>query len=198
MATIRIIAGLLRRQTINVLNMPDLRPTPERLRESVFNSLGQNLQNLNVLDVFSGSGAMAFEAYSRGANVTALELNAKIFKHLQSTQTVLKSYITFKQVDAFEYLKQIDINNYDIYLFDPPYQLDAMAQIFNQFVQLIKYKSLNINKNLTLYCEHNQSLEPLIKNFTNHLNELNLHLSLDKTFKVGKIYAYLLRINSAF
>jgi 16S rRNA (guanine966-N2)-methyltransferase len=206
MSTIRIIAGTLRRRHIKVLDVQDLRPTPERLREALFNSLGQNLQGINVLDVFAGSGAMAFEAYSRGANVLGLEYNKTIFNHLKQTaqQLDIKAGIQFKCINAFNYLPQIQLFDYDVYLFDPPYRLEYMADIFNQLVVLLKkiknincldaLNALNASKKIKIYCEHNQSLEELISVFIQNTHNLNVNVTLYKNFKVGQIYAYLLSL----
>ena len=64
---IRIIGGEYRGRKIQVPNRPDLRPTPDRVRETLFNWLGQSLDGLSCLDLFAGSGALGFEAASRGA-----------------------------------------------------------------------------------------------------------------------------------
>lgn len=65
--TVRIIGGEWRRRLLSFPDLPGLRPTPDRVRETVFNWLGQTLDGLDVLDAFAGSGAMGLEAASRGA-----------------------------------------------------------------------------------------------------------------------------------
>ena len=65
--TIRIIGGDWKRTPLPVLDLDGLRPTPDRVRETLFNWLGQRLDGLRCLDLFAGSGALGFEALSRGA-----------------------------------------------------------------------------------------------------------------------------------
>ena len=66
---LRIIGGSLRGSKIEIPDVPGLRPTPDRVRETLFNWLGQDLTGLACLDLFAGSGALGFEAASRGARV---------------------------------------------------------------------------------------------------------------------------------
>src|SRR3974390_1383438 len=72
--TLRIIGGKYRSRQLRVPSRPGLRPTPDRVRETLFNWLGQDLSGLACLDLFAGSGALGFEAASRGAaHVTMVE-----------------------------------------------------------------------------------------------------------------------------
>lgn len=72
---IRVIGGMWKRTPITVTDAPGLRPTPDRVRETLFNWLGQDLRDLRCLDLFAGSGALGFEAASRGAqSVVMVEL----------------------------------------------------------------------------------------------------------------------------
>eukprot|EP01137_Pigoraptor_chileana_P013517 Opistho-2@67118 len=72
MSEVRIIGGQWKRSKLPVANKPGLRPTPDRVRETLFNWLGQNLDGWRVLDAFAGSGALGFEAASRGADEVLL------------------------------------------------------------------------------------------------------------------------------
>jgi 16S rRNA (guanine966-N2)-methyltransferase len=104
---IRIIAGEYRGRRIPVPDRPGLRPTPDRVRETLFNWLGQSLAGLTCLDLFAGSGALGFEAASRGAaRVVMVEQDRLVFESLKKTRDA----IGVKQVelvleDAFAYLK---------------------------------------------------------------------------------------------
>ena len=69
---VRIIGGIWRSRLLSVLDLPGLRPTTDRIRETLFNWLGQDLTGLHCLDVFSGTGALGFEAASRGADAVVL------------------------------------------------------------------------------------------------------------------------------
>ena len=81
---IRIIGGKWRGRKLNVIDAPDLRPTPDRIRETLFNWMNKKIINACCLDLFSGSGALSFEALSRGASkVTMIESNPSIVKMLK-------------------------------------------------------------------------------------------------------------------
>ena len=89
---VRIIGGQWKRTTLPVPNHPGLRPTPARVRETLFNWLGQDLQGLRCLDAFSGTGALGFEAASRGAaQVVLVEQDAGLFSALSRTKTKLSA-----------------------------------------------------------------------------------------------------------
>ena len=78
---VRIIGGIWRSRLLTVLDLPGLRPTTDRIRETLFNWLGQDLRDLDCLDLFSGTGALGFEASSRGASrVVLLEKDKKYTK----------------------------------------------------------------------------------------------------------------------
>ena len=80
---VRIIGGIWRSRLLTVLDLPGLRPTTDRIRETLFNWLGQDLRDLNCLDLFSGTGALGFEASSRGASrVVLLEKDKKAYANL--------------------------------------------------------------------------------------------------------------------
>ena len=79
----RIIGGRWKRTPITVLNLPGLRPTPDRVRETLFNWLGQDLTGWTCLDLYAGSGALGLEAASRGAaRVVLVEREARAVRAL--------------------------------------------------------------------------------------------------------------------
>ncbi len=78
MSRIRITGGEWRSRLIQVADAPGLRPTPDRVRETLFNWLGQDMSGLSCLDLFAGSGILGFEAASRGADCVALVERAKL------------------------------------------------------------------------------------------------------------------------
>ena len=89
---VRIIGGLWRRSLLPVADRPGLRPTPDRVRETLFNWLGQDFNGWRVLDAFAGSGALGFEAASRGATeVTLLEREPDLVKLLATSRDRLKA-----------------------------------------------------------------------------------------------------------
>ena len=105
---------------------PDLRPTPDRVRETLFNWLGQSLDGLACLDLFAGSGALGFEAASRGATrVVLVEQDRAVFDLLQKT----RDQIGARQAevvldDAFAYLKRAQA--FDVVFLDPPFGQNAL------------------------------------------------------------------------
>src|SRR4030066_123649 len=89
---VRIIGGHWRSRLLTFPNRPDLRPTPDRIREAVFNWLGQDLSGLSCLDLFAGSGALGFEAASRGAEqVVMIDADARIYRALQENKERLQA-----------------------------------------------------------------------------------------------------------
>ena len=105
MGEVRIIGGLWRRSKLAVPDQPGLRPTPDRVRETLFNWLGQNLSGWRVLDAFAGSGALGLEAASRGAaQVTLLERDPQLVASLKSCLARLNkdgaAQVRIEQADA--------------------------------------------------------------------------------------------------
>ena len=90
--TLRIIGGEWRSRKLQFLDAPGLRPTPDRIRETLFNWLQGDIYNTLCLDLFAGSGAIGLEALSRGAKtVDFVEKNAAASKQLNSNLKLLKS-----------------------------------------------------------------------------------------------------------
>lgn len=128
--TLRVIGGLWRGRRIRFPDVPGLRPTPDRVRETLFNWLGQDLSGRRCLDLFSGSGALGFEAASRGAReVEMLDSSAVVVKSLRDTATLLgASAVRVARGDALEFLHQAP-SQFDVVFLDPPFGsgLDAAA-----------------------------------------------------------------------
>src|SRR4249920_3308838 len=88
--TLRIVGGKYRSRKLRVPARPGLRPTPDRVRETLFNWLGQDLSGLACLDLFAGSGALGFEAASRGAALVAMVEKDRIaLAELERNRTAL-------------------------------------------------------------------------------------------------------------
>src|SRR5208282_6899666 len=89
---VRTVGGEWRSRILSFTPRPDLRPTPDRVRETLFNWLGQNLTGKTCLDLFAGSGALGFEAASRGARrVVMVERDPQAFRALQANAEALKA-----------------------------------------------------------------------------------------------------------
>jgi 16S rRNA (guanine966-N2)-methyltransferase len=128
---IRIIAGEYRGRRIAVPERPGLRPTPDRVRETLFNWLGQSLAGLSCLDLFAGSGALGFEAASRGAaRVVMVEQDRAVFQSLKTTREAIGArQVALVFDDAFAYLKKSH-DRFDVVFLDPPFRQNALPAVF--------------------------------------------------------------------
>lgn len=120
---VRIIGGQWRRRHLHFPSALDLRPTPDRVRETVFNWLGQTLENKRCLDLFAGSGALGFEAASRGAElVVMIEHNREAYTSLgANVQRFQANNIELHREDALRFLA-LERRTFDIVFLDPPYR----------------------------------------------------------------------------
>lgn len=120
---IRIIGGQWRRRLLPVLDAPGLRPTIDRVRETLFNWLGQDLTGQRCLDMFAGSGALGFEAASRGAaHVLMLERSPQIAQQLRlNCQTLQANTVEIITTDALKYATHLSPQNFDLIFLDPPF-----------------------------------------------------------------------------
>jgi 16S rRNA (guanine966-N2)-methyltransferase len=117
-----------------VITFPDaegLRPTPDRVRQTLFNWLGQTLYGRSCLDLFAGSGALGFEAASRGAaHVTMVEKNQLVYRALQDNiKKLALANISVHGVDGLEFASR-DPQRYDVIFLDPPFQSDFLPRLF--------------------------------------------------------------------
>jgi 16S rRNA (guanine966-N2)-methyltransferase len=143
---VRIIGGEWKRRLLPVLDALGLRPTPDRVRETVFNwihhQLGGNWNEVDCLDLFAGSGALGFEAASRGArSVTMLDFHAPVARQLQDNKDLLKAEnVTVVRGDAFKVAGDLAARGqrYDVIFLDPPYQQDFVAKALPLCIDLLK------------------------------------------------------------
>ena len=128
---VRIIGGMWRSRRIAFPPRKDLRPTPDRVRETLFNWLGQDLTGRTCLDLFAGSGALGFEAASRGAKrVVMVERDAATLRALQASRAELDANaVELKRADALEFLRA-DADLYDIAFLDPPFNADYLPRLW--------------------------------------------------------------------
>jgi len=131
---VRIIAGEWRRRVLRFPDSPGLRPTPDRVRETLFNWLGADLRGASCLDLFAGSGALGFEAASRGAArvvlvdnspgvIAALESNARTLPGGKRLEIVRSDAVRFASSDA---------QPFDVLFLDPPFKqgwIDRLAPL---------------------------------------------------------------------
>ena len=121
---VRIIGGQWKRSKIKVIDRPGLRPTPDRVRETLFNWLGQDLTDWRCVDAFAGTGAGGFEAGSRGAqSVLMLEQDAQLVTLLSQTRERLKAHtVQVQKGDAMMALQRLAPNSLDVVFLDPPFE----------------------------------------------------------------------------
>jgi 16S rRNA (guanine(966)-N(2))-methyltransferase RsmD len=120
---VRIIGGQWKRTKLAVLDRPGLRPTPDRVRETLFNWLGQDLAGWRCLDAFAGSGALGFEAASRGAaEVVLLERDAAALRQLRAASERLKAtQLRIEGADALAWMKRCEAGRFELVFLDPPF-----------------------------------------------------------------------------
>jgi len=135
---VRISGGLWRSRLLRFPDAPGLRPTPDRVRQAVFNWLGQDMHGQHCLDLFAGTGAMGFEALSRGAkSLVLVEKSAIAYRALKENQRSLKAeQATIFNLDALDFIKQ-NQQKFDVIFVDPPYNqgwLDKLLPSLGQHI----------------------------------------------------------------
>lgn len=140
---LRIIGGKWRGRKLQFPNIAGLRPTPNRVRETLFNWLMHIIPGSHCLDLFAGSGVLGFEALSRGADkLVFVDESAQVIAQIKQNQQLLKcENTTVYCMQADVYLKQTT-EKFDIIFLDPPFQLDIIPQLCEL---LIKHNLLKEN-----------------------------------------------------
>jgi 16S rRNA (guanine966-N2)-methyltransferase len=166
---VRIIGGAWRSRVLRFPDAEGLRPTPDRVRETLFNWLGQNLAGLACLDLFAGSGALGFEAASRhAASVVMIERDRDVFAGLQANAKLLEPDAEAKAAgaagkrlhltcaDALEWIgapQRAQEPRYDIVFLDPPYQSGLLLKIFPHIARVL-------NPGASVYAESAEPFAP--------------------------------------
>ena len=119
---VRIIGGQWKRSKLPVRDKPGLRPTPDRVRETLFNWLGQDLSGWRCIDVFAGTGALGFEAASRGATqVLVIEQDSELVELLRETKTRLRAdAVEVRRGNGLSVLASAP-RGFDAVFLDPPF-----------------------------------------------------------------------------
>ncbi|KAF0166686.1 MAG: N-6 adenine-specific DNA methylase [Rhodocyclaceae bacterium] len=130
MSRIRITGGEWRSRLVQVPDAPGLRPTPDRVRETLFSWLGQDLRGLVCLDLFAGSGVLGFEAASRGADYVALvERSRPAFAALKKHADGFEcSRLELFCCDALKFAPPSS-RRFDLVFLDPPYGQGWLARV---------------------------------------------------------------------
>jgi 16S rRNA (guanine966-N2)-methyltransferase len=151
---LRIIGGRWRGRKLHFPDSPELRPTPDRVRETLFNWLGQDLTGRTTLDPFAGSGALSLEALSRGATLAvAVDRDPRLVRALQTTAAMLGARALEAHCDdAFAYLPR-ERRRFDVVFLDPPF---AAAD----WPRLLRAAAMRLADEGTLYVEAQNPIEP--------------------------------------
>jgi 16S rRNA (guanine966-N2)-methyltransferase len=153
---VRIIGGTHKRRVIRFpaldKEIAGFRPTPDRVRETLFNWLGQDLTGKRCIDAFAGSGALAFEAASRNAsNVIAIELSRTAMKSLSDNQALLQlKNLQLRAGDALAFMAST-LERFDIVFLDPPFAEDFWARLAPLVTRVCSEQAL-------IYCEAGKEL----------------------------------------
>jgi 16S rRNA (guanine966-N2)-methyltransferase len=154
---IRIGGGAWRSRLVTVAAAQGLRPTPDRVRETLFNWLGQDLAGLDCLDLFAGSGILGFEAASRGAaSATLVEVDQGAFAALRHNAAALgNERLELVRADALKFAASAGPQRkYDLVFLDPPYRQGWLEKIAPHLAQLAK-------PGMRIYAEAEHALQSL-------------------------------------
>lgn len=154
MNSVRIIGGEWRRRVLRFPEAEGLRPTPDRVRETLFNWLGQSLTGLHCLDLFAGSGALGFEAASRGAaKVVMVEQSPKIRAALTANAQLLDAADRVEIVsgDAVRFASAAPLR-FDVLFLDPPYRQAWIERLTPLLPRIL-------NEDAVIYAEAENVLE---------------------------------------
>ncbi len=182
---IRIIGGQWKRTRLPVARRPGLRPTPDRVRETLFNWLGQDLSGWRCLDAFAGTGALGLEAASRGAaRVLLVEQDAALVAQLHALcQRLEAKTVTVRRGDGIAQLRQCAPGSLDIAFIDPPFEDSAL------FAPALRAAAAALAPQGFVYLEaasawSDAELAPL-------------GLGLHRHLRAGAVHAHLLRLAAA-
>ena len=177
---VRIIGGQWRRTKLPVANKSGLRPTPDRVRETLFNWLGQSLLGWKCADIFAGTGALGLEAASREATLVQLcEQDAMLVEQLQAHIDRLKaSAVHVQRTDGVSWLARQAPQSWDVVFIDPPFE----SQLFQP---ALKAAALSVKYDGWIYLEAPKKWDD---------TELSaLGLQTYRYLKAGNVHAHLLQ-----
>lgn len=178
---VRIIGGQWRSRIISFPACTDLRPTPDRVRETLFNWLGQDLTGSNCLDLFAGSGALGFEAASRGAmHVVMVESSGNAVSALSANKIKLAAeQVELIRMDASVFLAT-NKRKFDVVFLDPPYRMKLLPEILPLLLS-------HMNENGLVYLETGPSDD-------NGIEQILQQWKIRRKSKAGKVNCYLLEM----
>lgn len=174
----RINAGKYRNHNIFITNLETTRETSDKVRQAIFNLIGQFFDGGVALDLFAGSGAMGLEAYSRGIshiylndiNKSALDICKKNADKLKCTND-----ITFYNLDYIDCIKTLEGKNIDVIFLDPPYKMTNVDEIIS-FID--KYKLQQKDGIISFEMDKNTKCNDFIGNYS---------LIKDRTYGIKRV-----------
>lgn len=177
---VRIIGGAWKRSKLPVADRPGLRPTPDRVRETLFNWLGQDLTGWSCLDAFAGSGALGFEAASRGAaHVLMLESDLQLARSLALTRERLHAeQVRIEVADALDWMGRSEAA-FDLVFVDPPFGAGLSERALAAARPLVAPDGW-------VYLEATRPVDPRLLD--------RIGLSLHRAGRAGAVHFHLLRL----
>ena len=156
---LRIVAGIWRSRLLDIAEVDGLRPTGERIRETLFNWLAPKVEGARCLDLFAGTGALGFEALSRGASSAVfVEQSPVAARQLRTNIDILGARgATVQQQDALACLRSEPDSPFDIVFLDPPFALDALAETCRLLAE-----SGHLASDALVYIEDDRSRDELL------------------------------------
>ncbi len=178
--TLRIIGGQWRGRKLQFIDAPNLRPTPERIRETLFNWLQGQVHGASCLDLFAGSGALGIEALSRGASeVVFIDSVKQVTRQLEANLSLLQSDACVLHNNAQSYLENSN-QTFDIIFLDPPFRQNMLPGSLKSILE----KNL-LKKNGLIYLEYEAEQD---------FNWNNFGLSPIKETTAGQVTSCLLNL----
>lgn len=188
---VRIIGGQYKRTPLPVVDADGLRPTSDRVRETVFNWLGQDLTGWRCADIFAGTGALGFEAASRGAaHVTLVESQPAAVRALHAVRDKLGArMVDIVSGDAFAWLARQPEAAFDAVFIDPPFAQDWTSRALEAATRVVKPGGV-------IYLEAPQPLVDVSADSLSAPPAMGIPLppdwALHKHLRAGAVYAHLL------
>ncbi len=183
---VRIVGGIYKRTPLTVPDLVGLRPTPDRVRETLFNWLTPYLEGARCLDLFAGTGALGIESVSRGAKSAVLvESQRQAVVGIEDTLRRLKSpaslLLKAQSADAF---LQSTAGPFDLVFLDPPFASNWLDKVLPELIHLL-------SANAKVYVE---SEKPLLDTLVR--TKLDQAWIIERAAKAGQVYYHLMRLRS--
>lgn len=154
LGSFRVIGGEFRSRRLNFPDLSGLRPTTDRVRETVFNWLSWKVEGARVLDVFAGSGSLGFEAASRGANfVQFIDASKEATRYLGTNVDLLGANASVLQTDALSWIANYSGEPFDVVFLDPPFRKGLLSEV----MELLAGSSL-LSREALIYVESEKEL----------------------------------------